>query len=73
MFEFLGRNPIPWPAQGLEHLQDAKFATGSGGVGFILYSICLGPLALVFCILALPFMVGKTDLPCAEHDDLSRG
>jgi hypothetical protein len=24
-------------------------------------------------ILALPFMVGKTDLPCAEHDDLSRG
>mmetsp|Transcript_31521 Transcript_31521/g.64965 ORF Transcript_31521/g.64965 Transcript_31521/m.64965 type:complete len:463 (-) Transcript_31521:84-1472(-) len=43
--------------EGLEHLQDAKFATGSGGVGFILYSICLGPLALVFCILALPFMI----------------
>ena len=59
MFEFLGRNPIPWPAQGLEHLQDAKFATGSGGVGFILYSICLGPLALVFCILALPFMAPR--------------
>lgn len=43
--------------QGLEQLEDAKYATGSGGVGFILYSICLGPLALVFCILAFPFVI----------------
>ena len=43
-------------AQGLAELQDAKYTTGSGGVGFILYGICLGPVALVLCILALPFM-----------------
>lgn len=43
--------------EGLEQLEDARLYQGSGGLRFILYSICLGPLALVLCILALPFMI----------------